>query len=65
MMLSAKLGAESTLRAMICTDFMTNTKTIVLASATVAAPLKLSMFISKNPLVSRIHQVIRGTHQSL
>jgi hypothetical protein len=49
MMLSAKLGCELTVRDSICQDFVTRTKMIVLANATLAAPLKLWMSISKYP----------------
>lgn len=60
-MLSEKLGPESTERAMSCQNFITSTKTMVLASATVAAPVKLSISISKYPLLPVTFRVL-GEH---
>ncbi len=43
---SVNKGPELIVRETTCQDFMTTTKTIVQAAATVAAPLKLSISIS-------------------
>ena len=49
MMLSAKFGVEPTVRLNALQDFATSRNRIVLARATVAAPLIASMFIQPIP----------------
>jgi hypothetical protein len=61
MMLSAKLWLDPTLRAMICQEMVIRTKIIVLASATLAAPLKLWMSIRVILLFFRNDQNIGHT----